>query len=101
MNLIRFDALQPVLRNRLATSPRTIGKAMFKSDEEDERLTPERDATQSLIAPERLPKIESISGPPMFMRLWIPPGALAALEGLANVSESSLLRVIKSRRLAA
>jgi hypothetical protein len=101
MSLIRFDAPQPVLRNRLAISPSTIGKAMLRSEDEDERLTPERDATQSLIAPARLPKIESISVPPTFMRLLIPPGAFTALDVLANVSESSLLRVIKSRRLLA
>jgi hypothetical protein len=101
MNFIRFDALQPVLRNRLAISPRTIGKAMLRSEDEDERLTPERDDTQSVIAPERLPKIESSSGRPTFMRLLSPPGAFTALEVLANVSESSLLRVIKSRRLLA
>src|SRR4029453_5897902 len=101
MNFIRFDAIQPWLRNRLAISPRTIGKAMLRSEDEDERLTPERDDTQSEIPPARLPKTEDNRGRPTYMRLLSPPGALTALEGLANVSESSLLRVITLRRLLA
>ena len=101
MSLIRFDAFQPVLRNRLAISPRTIGKAMLRSEEEDERLTPARDATQSVIAPERLPKIESSRGRPTFMRLLIRLALSPRWKDCANVSESSLLRVIKSRRLLA
>src|SRR5688572_16412487 len=97
-SVIRLVAFPPALFTCLLIRPRTIGKARFRSEDDDERLIPEREATQSASDPARPPKIDSIKIRPVLPSPVMPPGSLTARVTSANLPESRLLSLMTLRR---
>src|SRR5262245_1216480 len=95
--LIRPDAFPHVFSTLLPICPSTSGSARPSNDEEDDRLMPERDVTQSVIPPTRPPKSESKRPRPVLIRLLTPPGARTALAMSAAGPVSSLFPFITLR----